>query len=74
MSKKKYIAPAITVVKCSPANTLLAASAPAMKWDPEVNKEYRMDIYEGRSRTTRPPSGSRTRSRANPPMTHLSPS
>lgn len=46
MSKKKYIAPAITVVKCSPANTLLAASAPAMKWDPEVNNEYRMDIYE----------------------------
>lgn len=48
MSKKKYIAPAITVVKCSPANTLLAASAPAMKWDPEVNKEYRyhIDIYE----------------------------
>lgn len=46
MSKKKYIAPAITVVMCSPANTLLAASAPAMKWDPEVNKEYRMDIYE----------------------------
>lgn len=46
MSKKKYIVPAITVVKCSPANTLLAASAPAMKWDPEVNKEYRMDIYE----------------------------
>lgn len=46
MSKKKYIAPAITVVKCSPANTLLAASAPAMKWDPEVNKKYRMDIYE----------------------------
>lgn len=46
MSKKKYIAPAITVVKCSPANTLLAASAPAMKWDPEANKEYRMDIYE----------------------------
>lgn len=46
MSKKKYIAPAITVVKYSPANTLLAASAPAMKWDPEVNKEYRMDIYE----------------------------
>ena len=46
MSKKKYIAPAITVVKCSPADTLLAASAPAMKWDPEVNNEYRMDIYE----------------------------
>lgn len=48
MSKKKYIAPAITVVKCSPANTLLAASAPAMKWDSEVNTEYRyrMDIYE----------------------------
>ena len=46
MSKKKYIAPAITIVKCSPANTLLAASAPGMKWDPEVNKEYRMDIYE----------------------------
>lgn len=46
MSKKKYIAPAITVVKCSPANTLLAASAPALKWDPEVNKQYRMDIYE----------------------------
>lgn len=46
MNKKKYIAPAITVVKCSLANTLLAASAPAMKWDPEVNKEYRMDIYE----------------------------
>lgn len=46
MSKKKYIAPAITVVKCSPDNTLLAASAPAMKWDPERNKEYRMDIYE----------------------------
>lgn len=46
MSKKKYIAPAITVVKCSPANTLLAASAPAMKLDPERNKEYRMDIYE----------------------------
>lgn len=45
MSKKKYIAPAITVVKCSPANTLLAGS-PSMKWDPEVNKEYRMDIYE----------------------------
>lgn len=46
MSKKKYIVPAITVVKCSPANTLLAASAPAMKWDPEHNKEYHMDIYE----------------------------
>lgn len=46
MSKKKYTAPAITVVKCSPANTLLAASAPAMKWDPEVNNEYRRDIYE----------------------------
>lgn len=46
MSKKKYIAPAITVVKCSPANSLLAASAHAMKWDPEVNKAYRMDIYE----------------------------
>ncbi len=45
MSKKKYIAPAITVVKCSPANTLLAGSL-NMKWDPEVNKEYRMDIYE----------------------------
>lgn len=46
MSKKKYIAPAITIVKCGPANSLLAASAPSMKWDPEVNKEYRMDIYE----------------------------
>lgn len=48
MSKKKYVAPAITVVKCSSANSLLAASAPGMKWDPEVNKEYRyrMDIYE----------------------------
>lgn len=46
MSKKKYIAPAITVVKCSPANSLLAASAPGMKWDPVVNKEYRMGIYE----------------------------
>lgn len=46
MSKKKYIAPAITVVKCSPANSLLAASASAMKWDPAVNKEYPMDIYE----------------------------
>lgn len=46
MNKKKYVAPAITVVKCSPANTLLAASAPALKWDPEVNKQYRMDIYE----------------------------
>lgn len=45
MSKKKYIAPAITVVKCSSANGLLAASAP-VKWDPEVNKEYHMDIYE----------------------------
>lgn len=47
MSKKKYIAPAITVVKCSPANTLLAGSV-NMKWDPEFNKEYRyrMDIYE----------------------------
>lgn len=45
MSKKKYVAPAITVVKCSSANSLLAASAPGMKWDPEVNKEYRMDIY-----------------------------
>lgn len=45
MSKKKYVAPAITVVKCSSANSLLAASAP-VKWDPEVNKEYRMDIYE----------------------------
>ncbi len=47
MSKKKYIAPAITVVKCSPANTLLAGSL-NMKWDPEYNKEYRyhMDIYE----------------------------
>lgn len=42
MSKKKYVAPAITVVKCSSANSLLAASAPGMK----VNKEYRMDIYE----------------------------
>lgn len=46
MSKKKYVAAAITVVKCSSANSLLAASAPGMKWDPEVNKEYRMDIYE----------------------------
>lgn len=46
MSKKKYIAPAITVVKCSFANSLLAASAPGMKWDPVVNKEYRMDIFE----------------------------
>lgn len=46
MNKKKYVAPAITIVKCSPANSLLAASAPGMKWDPEVNKEYRMDIYE----------------------------
>lgn len=46
MSKKKYVAPAITVVKCSSANSLLAASAHGMKWDPEVNKEYRMDIYE----------------------------
>lgn len=45
MSKKKYVAPAITVVKCSSANSLLAASAP-VTWDPEVNKEYRMDIYE----------------------------
>lgn len=45
MSKKKYIAPAITVVKCSPANTLLTGSL-NMKWDPEVNKEYRMNIYE----------------------------
>lgn len=31
MSKKKYVAPAITIVKCSPANSLLAASAPGMK-------------------------------------------
>ena len=46
MSKKKYVAPAITIVKCSPANSLLAASAPGMKWDPVVNKGYRMDIYE----------------------------
>lgn len=46
MSKKKYVAPAITIVKCSPANSLLAASAPGMKWDPVFNKEYRMDIYE----------------------------
>ena len=46
MSKKKNVAPAITIVKCSPANSLLAASAPGMKWDPVVNKEYRMDIYE----------------------------
>lgn len=46
MSKKKYVAPAITIVKCSSANSLLAASAPGMKWDPVVNKEYRMDIYE----------------------------
>lgn len=46
MNKKKYVAPAITIVKCSPANSLLAASAPGMKWDPVVNKEYRMDIYE----------------------------
>lgn len=46
MSKKKYVAPAITIVKCSSANSLLAASPPGMKWDPEVNKEYRMDIYE----------------------------
>lgn len=46
MSKKKYVAPAITVVKCSPANSLLAASGPGMKWDPVVNKGYRMDIYE----------------------------
>lgn len=46
MSKKKYVAPAITIVKCSSANSLLAASASGMKWDPEVNKEYRMDIYE----------------------------
>lgn len=46
MSKKKYVAPAITIVKCSSANSLLAASAPGMKWDPEVNKEYRMNIYE----------------------------
>lgn len=46
MNKKKYVAPAITVVKCSPANSLLAASAPGMKWDPEGYKEYRLDIYE----------------------------
>lgn len=46
MSKKKYVAPAITIVKCSPANSLLAASAPGMKWDPVVNKEYHMNIYE----------------------------
>lgn len=46
MNKKKYVAPAITIVKCSPANSLLAASAPGMKCDPVVNKEYRMDIYE----------------------------
>lgn len=46
MSKKKYVAPAITIVKCSSANSLLAASDSGMKWDPEVNKEYRMDIYE----------------------------
>ncbi len=46
MNKKKYVAPAITVVKCSPANSLLAASPPAMKWDPEVNKEYPIDIFE----------------------------
>lgn len=46
MSKKKYVAPAITIVKCSPANSLLAASAPGMKWGPVVNKEYRMGIYE----------------------------
>ena len=45
MSKKKYIAPAITVVKCSPANTLLTGSV-NMKWDPEANNQYRMDIYE----------------------------
>ena len=45
MSKKKYIAPAITVVKCSPANPLLTGSL-NMKWDPEPNKQYRMDIYE----------------------------
>lgn len=45
MSKKKYVVPAITVVKCSSANSLLAASAP-VKWDPEVNKEYPTDIYE----------------------------
>lgn len=45
MSKKRYVAPAITVVKCSSANSLLAASAP-VKWDPEDTKEYRMDIYE----------------------------
>lgn len=46
MNKKKYVAPAITVVKCSPANSLLAASPSAMKWDPAVNKEYPMDIFE----------------------------
>lgn len=46
MNKKKYIAPSTTVVMCSTGNSLLAASAPGMKWDPEVNKEYRMNIYE----------------------------
>lgn len=46
MNKKKYIAPSTTVVMCSTGNSLLAASAPGMKWDPEVNKEYRLDIYE----------------------------
>lgn len=46
MNKKKYVAPAITVVKCSPANSLLAASPSAMKCDPAVNKEYPMDIFE----------------------------
>ena len=45
MSKKKYVAPAITVVKCSSANSLLAASAPGMKWDPEANKERLFKLF-----------------------------
>lgn len=46
MNKKRYIAPSTTVVRCSTGHGLLATSAPGMKWDPEVNKEYRMNIYE----------------------------
>ena len=55
MSKKKPVAPANTIVNCSSATSLLAASAPGMKWDPEVNKEYRMDIYEEKTEDVNSP-------------------
>ncbi|WP_337391508.1 hypothetical protein [Prevotella sp.] len=43
MTKKKYIAPAITVLDCEMQNCILAASD-AMQWNPGVGDN--MNIYD----------------------------